>query len=110
MRTHIPSRLLVLTAVGVGLVGAGAAGSLQAADPFVAGQTSTRAVASAAPTPAGPSTAPPASPGPSGCPPEPGPSSGWTTGSSTGSTTKSSPVIAPGGRSRLPGSGPTVAW
>jgi len=45
MRTHMPSRLLVLTAVGVGLVGAGAAGSLQAADPFVAGQTSTRAVA-----------------------------------------------------------------
>jgi hypothetical protein len=45
MRTHIPSRLLVLAAVGVGLVGAGAAGSSQAADPFVAGQTSTRAVA-----------------------------------------------------------------
>ena len=37
MRTHIPSRLLVLTAVGVGLIGAGAAGSSQAADPFVAG-------------------------------------------------------------------------
>ena len=45
MRTHIPSRLLVLTAVGVGLVGVGAAGSSQAADPFVAGQTSTRPVA-----------------------------------------------------------------
>jgi hypothetical protein len=45
MRTHIPSRLLVLTAVGVGLVVAGGAGSSQAADPFVAGQTSTRAVA-----------------------------------------------------------------
>jgi hypothetical protein len=45
MRTHIPSRLLVLTAIGVGLVGAGAAGGSQAADPFVAGQTSTRPVA-----------------------------------------------------------------
>ena len=45
MRTHSPSRLLVLTAVGVGLVGVGAAGSSQAADPFVAGQTSTRPVA-----------------------------------------------------------------
>ena len=45
MRTHIPSRLLVLTVVGVGLVGVGAAGSSQAADPFVAGQTSTRPIA-----------------------------------------------------------------
>jgi hypothetical protein len=44
MRAHIPSRLLVLTAIGAGLVGVGAVGSSQAADPFVAGQASTRAV------------------------------------------------------------------
>ena len=43
MRTHIPSRLLLLTAFGVTLVGVGAAGS-QAADPFVAGGLSTRPV------------------------------------------------------------------
>lgn len=44
MRTHIPSRLLILTAFGVTLVGVGATGS-QAADPFVAGGLSTRPVA-----------------------------------------------------------------
>lgn len=43
MRTRIPTRLLILTAFGVTLVGVGASGS-QAADPFVAGGLSTRAV------------------------------------------------------------------
>ena len=43
MRTRIPTRLLILTAFGVALVGVGASGS-QAADPFVAGGLSTRPV------------------------------------------------------------------
>ena len=44
MRTRIPTRLLILTAFGVTVVGVGASGS-DAADPFVAGGLSTRAVA-----------------------------------------------------------------
>jgi hypothetical protein len=44
MRTNIPTRLLILTAFGVTLVGIGASGS-SAADPFVAGGLSTRTVA-----------------------------------------------------------------
>jgi len=46
MRTHIPARLLMLTAAGAALVGVGLAGATgQAADPFVAGQRSTRTLA-----------------------------------------------------------------
>jgi hypothetical protein len=46
MRTHIPARLLMLTAAGAALVGVGFAGATgQAADPFVAGQRSTRTLA-----------------------------------------------------------------
>jgi hypothetical protein len=44
MRTTLPTRLLILTAFGVTLVGVGATGSV-AADPFVAGGLSTRPVA-----------------------------------------------------------------
>lgn len=44
MRTNIPTRLLILIAFGVTLVGVGASGS-SAADPFVAGGLSTRTVA-----------------------------------------------------------------
>jgi hypothetical protein len=45
MRTRIPARLLFVTALGVALVTVGFSGSgSQAADPFVAGQRSTRAV------------------------------------------------------------------
>jgi len=45
MRTHIPARLLMLTAAGVAFVGVGLGGATgQAADPFVAGQRSTRSV------------------------------------------------------------------
>jgi hypothetical protein len=45
MRTRIPARLLFIAAVGVALVAVGVTGSgSQAADPFVAGQRSSRAV------------------------------------------------------------------
>jgi hypothetical protein len=46
MRTRLPARLLFIAALGVALVAVGASGShSQAADPFVAGQRSTRTVA-----------------------------------------------------------------
>ena len=111
MRTHIPARLLMLTAAGVAFVGVGLGGATgQAADPFVAGQRSTRSVTIGA-TDAGRAVEHAAALSRAlGLPAGAGTVRRLTTASSTGPTTRSSPAIERGARSRSPGSGPTIAW